>query len=70
MTNTKRLYIIWMLDEDVEDWVAVSVADSEAEAMGYIDDRESDYDGLVLSFTETTVTVPSKDTDLSVAGPS
>ena len=70
MSNARRVYIIWMFDEDVEDWVAVSVADTEVEAMEYIDDRESSYDGLILDFTETTVTVPSKDTDPSEAGPS
>ena len=70
MTNARRVYIIWMFDEDVEDWVAVSVADSEVEAMEYIGDRESSYDGLILDFTETTAIVPSKDTDPSEAGPS
>ena len=62
MTNARRVYIIWMYDEDIEDWAAVSVADSEVEAMEYIGDRESSYDGLILGYTETSASTPSQDT--------
>ena len=62
MTNARRVYIIWMYDEDIEDWAAVSVADSEVEAMEYIGDREDNYDGLILGYTETSASTPSQDT--------
>lgn len=62
MTNARRVYIIWMYDEDIEDWAAVSVADTEVEAMEYIDDREDNYDGLILGYTETSASTPSQDT--------
>ena len=54
----RSLYIIWMYDEDVGDWTAVSVADSEVEAMGYVGDRESSYEGLILTYSKATVQVP------------
>jgi len=62
MTNARRVYIIWMYDEDIEDWAAVSVADTEMEAMEYIGDREDNYDGLILGYTETSASTPSQDT--------
>ena len=54
----KDIYLIWMYDEVLGDWTAVSVADTEMEAMEYVGDRESTYEGLVLTYSMATVQVP------------
>jgi hypothetical protein len=54
----KDVYVIWMYEEDAEEWTAVSVADTEMEAMEYVGDRDSNYEGLVLTYSKITAQVP------------
>ena len=54
----KDVYVIWMYEEDAEEWTAVSVADTEMEAMEYVGDRDSNYEGLILTYSKATVQVP------------